>query len=151
MPSPRERKAPAGLSFKLAVAKHDIESGTAIDDPEKFFQVKTFTEAPEKAIAFDDIASLKGKTIKHTLFKDGVATGKYFEGEIKAAVAAKPAEPAVKKHTMFIQNGGAAPVATVFHNGVANIPPAQGAPVQPEVVPAPEPATPAPTADRSSK
>ncbi len=136
--------APAAV--KLAVAIKDIEPGQTIDDPAKFFAEKAFREAPEKAISFEDLATLKGKTIKHTLFKDGVATAKHFEGEVKV-VAAKPAAPPVKKHTLFIQNGGAAPSATTYVNGVAtgfdSKGPASGGPagVEPEPVPAPEPAT----------
>jgi hypothetical protein len=131
--------------LKLAVAKHDIEPGQVIDDPAKYFSEKAYREAPEKAIAFEDLASLKGKTIKHSLFKDGVATAKHFEGDVKTVAQG----PATKRHTLFIQNGGAAPSATTYVNGVAtgggSAPGTPGAPaLEPEPVPAPEPAAPAP-------
>src|SRR5205823_784393 len=37
--------AAAHISYKLAVAKLDVEAGTEIDDPEKFFKVESFPVA----------------------------------------------------------------------------------------------------------
>ena len=107
--------APAS-SFKLAVARKDLEAGQVIDDPEKFFEVKTFPTAPEKAVAAEDLGSLRGKTLKHTLFKDSVLTAKHFDGDAKMATAQKAEN---KRHVLYIQNGGGAPTATVYENGTA--------------------------------
>ena len=41
--------------------------------------------APEKAVAAEELASLKGKTMQHALFKDGVLTSKHFNGEVALA------------------------------------------------------------------
>jgi Flp pilus assembly protein CpaB len=92
--------------FKLAVARTDLEPGTTIDDPQKFFELKTFDEAPPEAVTDTALAAQKGKTIKHTLVVGGVLTAKHFKGEEFSTVAVKPVEP---KHLLFIQNGGAAP------------------------------------------
>jgi Flp pilus assembly protein CpaB len=92
--------------FKLAVAKTDLEPGTTIDDPTKFFELKSFEETPPEAVTDTSLAAQKGKTIKHTLVSGGVLTAKHFKGEEFTAVVAKPVEP---KHLLFIQNGGAAP------------------------------------------
>jgi Flp pilus assembly protein CpaB len=92
--------------FRLAVARADLEAGTTIDDPHKFFEVKTFAEAPPEAVPESTMSSIKGQKIKHTIFKDGVLTAKHFRGEEFTQVAAKPVEP---KQLMFIQNGGQAP------------------------------------------
>ena len=92
---------------KLAVAKEDLEGGTTIDDPKRFFDIKSFAEAPAEAVTEATLAGFKGKAIKHTLFKDGVLTSKHFKGEEFTPVVAKPVEP---KHLLFIQNGGAARV-----------------------------------------
>jgi Flp pilus assembly protein CpaB len=106
------------ISYKLAVAKGDVHAGTEIDDPEKFFKVESFPVAPDKAIAGDELASLKGKKIQHALFKDGVLTTKHFaENEFLKVSKAKKAE--VNKHMMFIQNGGKSPEVVVFENGIA--------------------------------
>ena len=52
--SPGETNDPTGhISYRLAVAKQDIEANTEIDDPDKFFKVDNFPVAPEKAIAAD--------------------------------------------------------------------------------------------------
>lgn len=107
---------PTHVSYKLAVAKQDLEVGTEIDDPEKFFKVEAFPVAPDKAVAADDLATLKGKTMQHALFKDGVLTSKHFAGE---APLAKARKSETTKHVMFIQNGGQAPQAVTFENGIA--------------------------------
>jgi pilus assembly protein CpaB len=97
--------------LKLAVAKQDLEVGTAIDDPAKFFEVKTFEEAPPEAVTDATLAAQKGKTIKHTVVAGGVLTNKHFKGEEFTPVAVKPVEP---KHLLFIQNGGALPQVYVY-------------------------------------
>lgn len=103
--------------FKLAVAKHDLEPNTVVDDPEKFFEVKLYSETIEKAITADEFAKLKGKTIRHTVVKGGVLTEKHFEGdEIPQVVAGTP----VKKHVLFIQNGGSQPVMVTYRDGVVD-------------------------------
>ena len=61
----------------------------------------------------------KGKTLKHTLYTDGVVTAKHFRGEEFNPVAVKPAEP---RHLLFIQNGGSAPQMLVYKNGVIEQP-----------------------------
>ncbi len=117
-----EQAPPPPPTYKLAVAKKDLDAGQVIDDPEKLFQVKTFTEVPEKAVAAEELASLKGKTIKTAVFKDSVLTAKHFEEKEKVALVVKRPEPKVQKHRMFIQNGGSKPVMTVYINGVADVP-----------------------------
>jgi Flp pilus assembly protein CpaB len=97
---------PSKPQFRLAVAKSDLEPGTSIDDPQKFFEVKTFADAPPDAVLDTALSTYKGKTLKHTLVTGGVLTAKHFRGEEFAQVAAKPVEP---KHMLFIQNGGSAP------------------------------------------
>ncbi len=104
--------APAKPQFRLAVAKNDLEAGTTIDDPQKFFEVKSFTDVPPDAVTDTALASFKGQKLKHTLFKDGVLTAKHFKGEEFTQVAVKPVEP---KQALFIQNGGSAP--QVFYYG----------------------------------
>jgi Flp pilus assembly protein CpaB len=106
------------ITYKLAVAKGDLEAGTEIDDPEKFFKVESFPVSPDKAVSGEELASLKGKKIQHALFKDGVLTTKHFaENELLKVSKAKKAE--VNKHMMFIQNGGKSPEVVVFENGIA--------------------------------
>ena len=46
---------PPAPTFKLAVAKHDLEAGATIDDPEKYFEVKSFATVPEKAIPGEEV------------------------------------------------------------------------------------------------
>jgi pilus assembly protein CpaB len=142
--------------FKLAVAKQDLQIGHVIDNPEREFEIKSFPVAPEKAIAADKLAELKGKTVKHTIFKDVVATAKHFEGGAIPGTAVAH-EPQVKKHVMFIQNGGGAPQRIEFLDNIAEgNPDARTAPAPrtatkpaggpvPGTKPAPEP-TPAPEA-----
>jgi Flp pilus assembly protein CpaB len=105
-------------TIKVAVARRDLDPGQVIDDPEKFFEVKLVAEAPDKAVAAEDLSTLRGKTIKHSLFKDGVLTAKHFAGE-EVSLVAKAPEP--KVHKLFIQNGGSAPSVTTFIDGAANI------------------------------
>jgi pilus assembly protein CpaB len=112
-------KAVQKPTYRLAVAKQDLEVGTTIDDPEKFFDVKVFTDLPAEAVAERGLTAFKGKTLKHSLFKDAVLTGKHFRGEEFQQVAAKPVE---NQHLMFIQNGGAAPELKVYVNGVVKTP-----------------------------
>jgi hypothetical protein len=79
----------------------------------------------------------------HALFKDGVLTSKHLDGEVAVARAKKSQS---LKHVMFIQNGGQAPQAVTFENGIA---------IQGETRPtlinpppdAPEPKTPPPPAE----
>jgi Flp pilus assembly protein CpaB len=115
--APGETNDPTGhISYRLAVAKQDIEANTEIDDPDKFFKVDNFPVAPEKAIAADALDSLKGKVIQHALFKDGILTSKHFTGDVALAKAQKSD---VNRHVMYIQNGGQAPLAVTFENGIA--------------------------------
>jgi Flp pilus assembly protein CpaB len=103
--------------IKLAVAKQDLEPGTVINNPEDFFDVRPFPEAIEKAVSADDFAKLKGKTLRHTVVKGGVLTDKHFEGNEAPEVVKAPE---IKKHTLFIQNGGSAPVMVTYKDGVAD-------------------------------
>jgi Flp pilus assembly protein CpaB len=104
---------------KLAVAKQDLEPGTVIDNPDTFFTVKPFADAPEGAVSADDIKALKGKTIRHSLFKDAVLTAKYFAGNEAPPVAIKAVE---NRSLMFIQNGGQAPQMFSYKDGVIEQP-----------------------------
>jgi pilus assembly protein CpaB len=104
--SPVTSTSAAKPQFRLAVAKSDLEPGTNIDDPQKFFEVKTFAELPPDAVLETALSTFKGKTLKHTLVTGGVLTAKHFRGEEFTQVAAKPVEP---RHMLFIQNGGSAP------------------------------------------
>jgi hypothetical protein len=110
--------APAKPTFKLFVAKQDLEPGTVIDDPAKFFEPRNSPDAMEKAITADEINSIKGKTVRHSVFKDSVLTSKHFEGDEAPAVVIAPP---VKKHILFIQNGGSAPLMHVFRDGVIEV------------------------------
>ena len=98
------------------MAKQDIEANTEIDDPDKFFKVETFPVAPEKAVAAEELATLKGKTMHAALFKDGILTAKHFADDVAIAHAKKNE---TTKHVMYIQNGGQAPQAVTFENGIA--------------------------------
>jgi pilus assembly protein CpaB len=111
-----EPAAPAP-TYRLAVAKQDIEAGAVIDDPAQLFEVKTFSAVPEKAIPAEELAALKGKTLKAPLFKDGVLTTKHFDEKLAVAAVKTKAEP--KKHLMFIQNGGNRPEVVTFLDGIA--------------------------------
>ncbi len=114
--APGAPKAPEKPLIKLAVAKQDLEAGTVINNPEDFFTLKGFAEAPDKAVTADELNGLKGKTVRHSVFKDGVLTAKHFEGDEAPAVVKAPE---VKRHVLFIQNGGSAPVMVTFKDGVA--------------------------------
>jgi hypothetical protein len=103
--------APTKSQVRLVVARADLEAGTTIDDPHKYFDVKTFAEAPSEAVLESTMSSTKGQKIRHTIFKDGVLTAKHFKGEDFTQVAVKPVEP---KHLLFIQNGGQAPLVYAF-------------------------------------
>jgi hypothetical protein len=105
---------PPAPVFKLAVAKADIQPGTVVDDPEKLFKVESFAAAPENAVAAEELASLKGKTVQHSLFKDGVLTSKHFTGGV---VAAKPKKSQKPQSLLFIQNGGQVPKVYVYEDG----------------------------------
>jgi len=109
----------SGQTFKLAVAKKDLEAGTKIDDPDTLFEVKTFAEAPDQALAADKLSELKGKALKVPLFKDGVLTTKHFDEKLSALVA--PAKPELKKHLLFIQNGGNTPQVTTYVDGSSTL------------------------------
>jgi Flp pilus assembly protein CpaB len=108
--------APA-QTYRLAVAKKDLEAGTKIDDPEQLFEVRSFVDVPDKALAPEELASLKGKTLKVPVFKDGVLTQKHFDEKLAAVVVAGAVER--KRHMLFIQNGGNAPQVTTFVDGSA--------------------------------
>jgi Flp pilus assembly protein CpaB len=104
--------------FKHFVAKADLEPGTVIDDPSKFFEPRSFPDAVEKAITAEDFNSIKGKTVRHSVFKDAVLSTKHFEGDEPPAVVVGPP---VKKHVLFIQNGGSAPLMHVYRDGVIEV------------------------------
>lgn len=125
--------------FKLAVAKQDIQVGQTIDNPEQTFEVKELPFAPEKAVIIENLADLRGKVVKHTIFKDTVALTKNFEGKAMSASA----EPKVSKHVMFIQNGGRAPVKHVFLNGILDTGDDKGTPPAKAADETPAPETPA--------
>src|SRR5262249_6286134 len=76
---------------------------------------------PEKAITVDSLGVLKGKVVKHPIFKDGFVTEKNFD----ATVVAK-AIPRAKTHVLFIQNGGQAPQKHVFKDGISDVPEPKG-------------------------
>jgi len=107
--------APAA-TVKVAVARQDIDPGQVIDDPDKYFETKAVADVPDKAVPADEIASLKGKALKHSLFQGAVLTAKHFDGQEKVATVKKAAD--ADRHVMFIQNGGSAPIMRVFENGV---------------------------------
>jgi pilus assembly protein CpaB len=119
---------PNETTFKLAVAKQDLDAGTEIDDPERLFEVKSFPTAPEKAIPAEDIRALKGKTVKTPLFKDTVVTAKHFDerGTTKVELT-----PDVQRHVLFIQNGGNAPIRHVYENGLTQGEDAKGTALPP--------------------
>jgi hypothetical protein len=106
--------APA-QTYRLAVAKKDLEAGTKIDDPDQLFEVKSFVDVPDKALAPEELASLRGKSLKVPVFKDNVLTQKHFDEKLAAVVVASKAEP--KRHLLFIQNGGNLPQVTTFVDG----------------------------------
>ena len=112
--SPLMQHAPTKPQLKLAVAKQDLETGTKIDDPKKFFEIKSFAEAPPEAVTEATLADYKGKALKHTLFKEGVLTAKHFKGEEFTPVVVKAEKP---KHLLFIQNGGSAPRIYTYGEG----------------------------------
>src|SRR5262249_47043920 len=107
---------PPPATFKLAVAKLDMEAGATIDDPAKYFEVKSFATVPEKAIPGEELASLKGKTLKTPVFKETILTAKHFD-EKMATVVMPAAKPEPKRHLLFIQNGGNAPQVTTYLDG----------------------------------
>jgi pilus assembly protein CpaB len=110
---------PAKPTFRLAVAKQELEAGTQVEDTSKLFEIKTFNDMPPEAVTEADLAKFRNKTLKHSLFTGGVLTAKHFRGEEFTAVAVKPAEP---RHLLFIQNGGSAPEMKVYKNGVIEQP-----------------------------
>jgi len=126
--SPGEHK-----TYRLAVAKQDIEPGTEIDDVDKYFELKTFPAAPEKAVTADEWESIKGKKITAPVFKDTVVTAKHFDE--KLLVSDKP-KPESKRHVMFIQNGGTTPIRQVYEDGLTTGEEAKGAILQPGDEPA---------------
>jgi len=131
--------APA-QTYRLAVAKQDLEAGTKIDDPDKLFEVRSFVDVPDKALVPEELASLKGKTLKVPVFKDGVLTQKHFDEKLAAVVVAAAVER--KRHMLFIQNGGNTPQVTTFVDGSASGDESRFLSLPPEEKPAdkPEPA-----------
>jgi len=115
--------AAAANKVKLAVAKRDLEAGTVIDNPDNYFEIKGFADSPSKAIAADELKSLKGRTIRHSVFKDTVLTAKHFEGDEVPPVVKAPEQ----RDFLFIQNGGQAPAMIAYKNGVMDIPDAMPA------------------------
>jgi pilus assembly protein CpaB len=103
-------------TFKLAFAKEDLQVGQFIEDPEKVFVIKEMPFAPEKAITVATLAELKGKTVRHTIFKDTMVTTKAFEGENLPTATASA--PKVKRHVMFVQNGGNEPKRFEYRDGL---------------------------------
>jgi len=106
-------------TFKLAVAKKDLEAGTTIDDPDKYFEVKSFTDVPDKAVAPEKLESIKGQTLKVPVFKDNILTAKHFDDRL-AGLVALPPKPEARKHLLFIQNGGNSPQVTTYVDGSAS-------------------------------
>src|SRR5262249_48953243 len=76
---------------------------------------------PEKAITLDSLGELKGKIVKHPIFKDGFVTAKNFD-----SLAVVKVTPRAKTHVLFIQNGGSAPVKHAFRDGISDVPEAKG-------------------------
>lgn len=107
--------------YRVAIAKQDIAVGQEVDNPEDFFDIKELPFLPEKAITFDSLGELKGKIVKHPIFKDGFVTAKNFDGTVVAKVT-----PRAKTHVLFIQNGGQAPVKHVFKDGISDVPEPKG-------------------------
>ena len=103
-------------TFKLAFAREDLQAGTVIDDPDKVFVIKEMPFAPEKAITVGTLAELKGKTVKHTIFKDTMVTTRSFEGE--SLPTATASAPKARRHVMFVQNGGGEPKKYEYNDGV---------------------------------
>jgi Flp pilus assembly protein CpaB len=103
--------------YRVAVAKDDVPVGHTIDKPEDYFEEKELPFLPEKAINFESLSELKGKVVKHAIFKDGIVTTKNFDSTlvVKAPVRAKT-------HVLFIQNGGTAPQKHVFKDGISDVP-----------------------------
>jgi hypothetical protein len=134
-------------TFRLAVAKQDIEPGTEIDELDKYFELKTFPAAPEKAVTAEEWESIKGKKITAPVFKDTIVTAKHFDE--KLLVSDKP-KPESKRHVMFIQNGGNTPVRQVYEDGLTTgeealgtvLPPGGPEPEKPAAKPPEEPETP---------
>lgn len=115
--------AAAASKVKLAVAKRDLEAGTIIDNPDNYFEIKGFAESPSKAVPADELKGLKGRTIRHSIFKDTVLTAKHFEGDEAPPVVKAPEQ----RDMLFIQNGGQAPLMIAYKNGVIDIPDAMPA------------------------
>ncbi|HTK78483.1 MAG TPA: Flp pilus assembly protein CpaB [Gemmataceae bacterium] len=107
--------------YKVAIAKQDMAVGQEVDVPEDFFDIKELPFLPEKAITLDSLGELKGKVVKHPIFKDGFVTAKNFD-----ALAVVKAVPRARTHVLFIQNGGSAPVKHVFKDGISDVPEAKG-------------------------
>jgi hypothetical protein len=63
-------------------------------------------------VAGEELASLRGKTLKAAVFKDGVLTAKHFEAKDKVALVSAKQEP--KRHVLFVQNGGTAPITQIY-------------------------------------
>jgi pilus assembly protein CpaB len=106
-------------TFKLIIAKQDLEAGTSIDEPEKYFIVRSFFDNLPGAVPEAELDKLKGKTLKHTLFKDAVVTAKYFQGQEIARIVEKTVD---LRHVLFIQNGGQAPLVHTYKNGMITQP-----------------------------
>jgi len=108
--------------FQVAIAKQDMAVGQEVDNPEDFFDIKELPFLPEKAITVASLGELKGKVVKHPIFKDGFVTAKNFD----ANLVAKATAPRARTHVMFIQNGGGAPVKHVFKDGISDVPESKG-------------------------
>ena len=107
--------------FRVAIAKQDMAVGQEVDNPEDFFDVKELPFLPEKAITVDSLGELKGKVVKHPIFKDGFVTAKNFDANLVVK-----ATPRARTHVMFIQNGGNAPQKHVFKDGISDVPEPKG-------------------------
>jgi len=108
---------------RALAAKEDLQPGTVIDDPEKFFTPVAVSTTPARSYLEADLTKLKGQTLRVPLFKDGFITAKHFEGkDVKdegADVATAPtAPPEPSRHILFIQNGGKEPQMLVYEGGV---------------------------------
>jgi Flp pilus assembly protein CpaB len=107
-------------TYKVAIAKQDMAVGQEVDIPEDFFDIKELPFLPEKAITVDSLGELKGKVVKHPIFKDGFVTAKNFDSTVVAKA------PRIRTHVLFIQNGGSAPVKHVFKDGISDVPEPKG-------------------------
>jgi pilus assembly protein CpaB len=113
--------------IRALAARDDLNPGTTIDDPEKYFTAVTLANVPASGYLESDIAKLKGLTLRVPLFKDSIVTAKHFDEKEISAAAANPSatggagvqvvrEPV--RHVLFIQNGGKEAQMIVYQDGI---------------------------------